>query len=233
MTSDIFISYIPAPEFEGTGPDWIVKNRLRAFITDIPGIQQAFVDPSYPETVGVVWRSQPNSVRGREVTHVSVQSVPSTYLDDLKSWTYEEIFGRPQPAPLTEYSAPAPPMEYNSELRFDSYRNIPNNSTNAITFNDIKNGNLMVNFHNRYSHGNYFKKSTYNSLPVNENTGLRRNPITRQPIEDENLQPYKARIVGGYRKKTRTRRRMKRRKSITRRQLAQRRSDRVTHNHGR
>lgn len=63
----------------------------------------------------------------------------------------------PAPAPMPAHAAaPVVPL---------AQRNIPEGSNNTITMNAIHNGNEMVNFHNEYAVGRYYKRHTYNMLP--------------------------------------------------------------------
>jgi hypothetical protein len=68
-------------------------------------------------------------------------------------------------------------------------RNIPAGSTNSVMMNAIEDGNIMANFHDEFSHGRYYKKSTYNALPK-----PKKNPYSRIPITSKTN--YKAKIVG-------------------------------------
>lgn len=85
--------------------------------------------------------------------------------------------------------APSKPKVIVSESR-----NLPKNATNAITMEPIENGNTMVNFHDEYKHGRFYTKNTYDKFRKKEN------PVTREPILDTVF--YKAKIVGGRKKKT-------------------------------
>jgi hypothetical protein len=68
-------------------------------------------------------------------------------------------------------------------------KNIPAGSTNSVMMNEIQNGNIMTNFQNEFSHGRYYKKSTYNQLPQ-----PKKNPFSRERITSKTN--YKAKIVG-------------------------------------
>lgn len=89
-------------------------------------------------------------------------------------------------------------------------RNVPRNATNTITTNAIADGNVMVNFHDEYSQGRYYKAETYNAIRPIE--GKKLNPYTRQEIRDGNAVWYKAKLSGGAklgaRKKTRRQRKV-------------------------
>lgn len=94
-------------------------------------------------------------------------------------------------------------------------QNIPSGSSNTISYEDIQEGNTMVNFLNESKQGRYYKKDTYNQLVTNHTIGKKRNPYTRVPIEE--VTTYKAHLVGGKRKtrkgkKTTTRKAKKTRK---------------------
>jgi ankyrin repeat protein len=71
-------------------------------------------------------------------------------------------------------------------------RNIPSDSSNTISYDNIKEGNAMVNFHDEFKQGRYYKKNTYDKLKE------KINPYTRVPINETT--EYKAHIVGGKRK---------------------------------
>lgn len=76
-----------------------------------------------------------------------------------------------------------------TQMDIGPFRTLPANATNAITYNNIKKGNKMVNFKRDNTRlesdlHQYYKASTYDALEINENTNLRRNPMTREPIED-------------------------------------------------
>jgi hypothetical protein len=64
------------------------------------------------------------------------------------------------------------------------YMRLPANATNAITMNELAEGNLLVNFHNESKMGRYYKKNTYNSLP------RKKNPYTRKNILDADIKTY-------------------------------------------
>ena len=72
-------------------------------------------------------------------------------------------------------------------------RNIPAGSENAISFDEIKEGNAMVNFPRQanttdYSFGTYYKNTP-------QIRSLTKNPQTRYPLRRQNFKPYKAHIV--------------------------------------
>lgn len=67
-------------------------------------------------------------------------------------------------------------------------RKLPSNATNAITFNNIKKGNQMVNFKRNEKRlesnlNQYYKQSTYSQFELNDD-GFPKHPITRAPIEN-------------------------------------------------
>ena len=70
-----------------------------------------------------------------------------------------------------------------------SRRNIPAGSTNVVTFEDIREGDKMVNFQGEYNRGRYYTRETYNSMKRKEN------PITRKAIRSENVVDYIADVV--------------------------------------
>lgn len=65
---------------------------------------------------------------------------------------------------------------------------IPKGSEDAITFEEIKEGMPMVDFHDRFRRGQYFKESTFNSLRG-------RDPFDRQRINPRSVKQYRAEIV--------------------------------------
>lgn len=73
-------------------------------------------------------------------------------------------------------------------------RNLPANAENSISMNAIENGTNMVNFHDEFGHGRYYKASTFNSIRRNNDTRLKHNPSTRQPIAPTNITRYRARV---------------------------------------
>lgn len=95
-------------------------------------------------------------------------------------------------------------------------RHLPAGSTNALSAENIKEGNIMVNFGSEFAEDRYHLKSKYNqwkTLP----DGRKENPYTRQPIN--NARTYKATLElplleGGRRRRRRTRISKKRSKSI-------------------
>jgi len=89
--------------------------------------------------------------------------------------------------------------------------NVPHNATNAITLEDIKNGNVMANFHREYEFGHLFKKNTINQL-LRERPSMHVNPLTRVPLANNDITYYKAKTLpantnGGRRRKTRANKR--------------------------
>lgn len=79
--------------------------------------------------------------------------------------------------------------------------NIPPCPTNTITGEEIKHGDIMVNFHGErdLETPRYYKMSTFNKL------NPRINPYSRKPIELSNVKVYKAKLEGGKRKTKKTR----------------------------
>ncbi len=103
-------------------------------------------------------------------------------------------------------------------------RNIPEGSTNFISYDDIQNGEPMVNFKNSYAHQRYYTKKNWDTW-VKTRRNMRRNPTdpsTGLNVSPENIRLYKAKIVpaaaaaatGGKRK---TRKQRKARKTQRRR----------------
>ena len=76
--------------------------------------------------------------------------------------------------------------------------NIPPCPTNTITGEEIKHGDIMVNFHGErdLETPRYYKMSTFNKLTP------KINPYSRKPIELSNVKVYKAKLEGGKRRKT-------------------------------
>ncbi len=74
---------------------------------------------------------------------------------------------------------------------------LPASASNAIVFNKIQEGNNMIDFHDEYKYGRYYKQSTYNDYikPTREN------PFTRKSLSSKNIQRYKAKFSGGKRTK--------------------------------
>jgi len=73
-----------------------------------------------------------------------------------------------------------------NNISFNEELTIPNNATNAITFESIHSGNHLVNFHNEASHGRYYKKNTFNELRP------KKNPYTRRNIKKNTVRGYTA-----------------------------------------
>ena len=82
-------------------------------------------------------------------------------------------------------------------------RNIPAGSETEITYEEIKNGDVLVDFNKEYAHKRYYDPETVSKL--------KSNPHTREPIGVQTL--YTAKIVaGGKRRKTIRRKRTKKMK---------------------
>jgi hypothetical protein len=65
---------------------------------------------------------------------------------------------------------------------------------NEITYEPLVNGENMVNFHDEFEFGRYYKDSTFESFPVKSH-GYKENPSTRKPIKPENIKKYKVHDV--------------------------------------
>jgi hypothetical protein len=100
-------------------------------------------------------------------------------------------------------NAPPPPNRYpNTGQRINRF--LPVNATNSITAENIENGVNMVNFHGEGAYGRYYTANTFRRLnPVvhifnahHPRTGYKKNPITRQFINPENVVRYTARFRG-------------------------------------
>lgn len=75
---------------------------------------------------------------------------------------------------------------------------------NAISWNNIQNGNQMVNFHNELTAKRFYKKNSFNAYKkTRQNSGLNVvNPFTKKTIN--RVTKYTAKLSGGlHRKKTR------------------------------
>ena len=93
---------------------------------------------------------------------------------------------------------PAPPPPPPPEPR-----NIPAGSETEITYEEIKNGDVLVDFNKEYVHNRYYDAETVSKL--------KSNPHTREPIGKKTV--YTAKIVaGGKRRKTIRRKRTKKMK---------------------
>ena len=73
-------------------------------------------------------------------------------------------------------------------------RIIPAGSYDTITAEDINSGDAMVDFHDEYKHGRFYKDSTFYKLD-------NKNPITRIPIVTHSK--YTAKVTSGGRRRTR------------------------------
>jgi hypothetical protein len=77
-------------------------------------------------------------------------------------------------------------------------RIIPAGSEDVVSKDDIQSGDTMIDFHDEYKHGRYYKETTFYNL---NNT----NPITRQPIITHSK--YTAKVTSGGRRRTRKQKR--------------------------
>ena len=74
------------------------------------------------------------------------------------------------------------------------YLNVPEGSSNIISYEDINDGANMVNFEGEYNYGRYYTKNTFNRLSKN-NQGYKTHPQTRGKIKNNTtFRKYKARI---------------------------------------
>ena len=87
---------------------------------------------------------------------------------------------------------PAPPPPPPPEPR-----NIPAGSETEITYEEIKNGDVLVDFNKEYVHKRYYDAETVSKL--------KSNPHTREPIGKKTV--YTAKIVAGGKRKTRKQKR--------------------------
>lgn len=85
------------------------------------------------------------------------------------------------------------------------YMNVPRGSTNTITSSDIVQNEIMVDFHGERNLNDprYYKATTLGAFQRSEN------PYTRQPILNTNKTMYRARLVGGKKRKTKKTRKSK------------------------
>jgi hypothetical protein len=91
-------------------------------------------------------------------------------------------------------------------------RRIPAGSEDAISRDDIKDGDILVDFDNEYSFGRYYLESTFKHLNG-------KNPYTKGMIDPSTIRAYIAQIVeSGKGRKTR-KRKHSRRKTHTRKYL--------------
>ncbi len=79
-----------------------------------------------------------------------------------------------------------------SSLRGLPSRRLPKNAVNTITGEDIENGNSMANFHGEFELSDrYYKKRTVNRIMRDRNP---KNPYNREPLNQDNITYYKAKI---------------------------------------
>ena len=139
-----------------------------------------------------------------------VRNGADIYIEDNEGETPNSISEKnnDEPGWIRQY-IPDVPAEPPPEANLPS-RNIPSGSSNAISYENIQDKNIMVNFLNESEQGRYeserkryYKETTYNKLPINQTIGKKRNPYTRAPIDE--IIRYKAHLVGGRKRKTRRR----------------------------
>lgn len=113
-----------------------------------------------------------------------------------------QVVSAPVPAPVPAPS-PSPARKF-----VMPEMNIPPCPTNTITGEEIKHGDIMVNFHGErdLETPRYYKMTTFNKL------NPRINPYSRKPIELTNVKVYKAKLEGGKRKTKKTRKAKKTRR---------------------
>jgi hypothetical protein len=125
---------------------------------------------------------------------ISVKQLVKLYMDTFS------IIQERHPITFQNIIFPLLKAEYNNPLaspRRNIKVNLPKNvklPSNAITYNEIKNGNKMVNFHNEYKSGRYYKERTMYNLYTKHNA-KKQNPFTRQPIKPLNISKYRAHLV--------------------------------------
>ena len=95
-------------------------------------------------------------------------------------------------------------------------RDIPKDTVDLIYQMPITEGMKMVDFHGEYGHGRYYPLEVYTALKT-----PRLNPVTREPIKEEDVIQYTAHIVpkaGGLRtKRTKRTKRTRRTRSLRKR----------------
>ena len=98
-------------------------------------------------------------------------------------------------------------QDLNSNLNTTLERDIPRGSTDPVTYDDIEEGDVLVDFDDEYKFGRYYKKSTFSSL-------RNKNPFKNTVIQT-NPTYYKAHLVdkGGKRRRKTHRRLVKRKKT--------------------
>ena len=89
----------------------------------------------------------------------------------------------------------APPVAANiySPIQNVGRRTLPKGSENVVSRNNIRLNNAMVNFQGESGYGRYYKRNTFNSLPVNAQ-GRKQNPATRAYIGPQNVVGYTANV---------------------------------------
>ena len=85
-------------------------------------------------------------------------------------------------------------------------KSIPAGSEDAITREDIKNGDNMIDFDNEASFNRYYLETTYSQLNG-------KNPFTNNTINTSTVQHYTAKITAGGKRRKKTLRRRKTRKT--------------------
>ena len=75
------------------------------------------------------------------------------------------------------------------------HRELPHGAENAVTFDAIETGNAMTNFHDEFSHGRYYKTTTYEHMPE-----PKKNPQTRALIHRTTRYKAKVKARGGTRR---------------------------------
>lgn len=97
----------------------------------------------------------------------------------------------------------ASPPNWNPIVKLVAPKSIPAGSEDAITREDIKNGDSMIDFDNEASFNRYYLETTYPQLRG-------KNPFTNNEIDTSTVQKYTAKITEGgkrrYRKNTMRRR---------------------------
>ena len=94
---------------------------------------------------------------------------------------------------------------YDQDVEVVDRRDVPHGASDPVSYEDIGEGDEMVDFDEEYRYGRYYKKETFPLL-------RRKNPFKNQPIQTPPTY-YKAHIVqrsGSKRRKTRRGKKLKR-----------------------
>jgi hypothetical protein len=114
---------------------------------------------------------------------------------------HEEVLGESRFEPLHyKFTILGGPLPADIPPKPWPQRNIPPNTNDVVYSMEITEDMDMVDFHGEYGHGRYYPLEVYNDLHL-----PKRNPITRQPILQGDLQYYTAHIApAGARRRRKT-----------------------------